>query len=226
LDPAYWSYDLGTGHNGWGNGEAQIYRDSSENCRIEDGALRIRATKEDGNYYSARIHTAGKISWTYGRIEAVAKLPQGRGSWPAVWMLGDDFHRGIGWPRCGEIDIVEHVGRDPGRVHFSLHSQSHNHRKKNQVTGSYSLPEVLDGFHEYRIDWDEDGFRFAVDGKYLGDFPRAGKSGQDDWPFDKPHFLIMNYAVGGGWGGEVDPSIFPSELAIERVTVYQKETGR
>jgi len=227
VDPEKWSFDTGHGHNGWGNAEAQYYTDNLENCRVQEGCLRIRATYNSSSdrIYSARIHSYGKASWTYGRFEIKARIPAGTGTWPAIWMLSEDIRRGTSWPLCGEIDIMEHVGRMPGQIHFSLHSQKYNHINKTQVTGGYPQPHASDAFHMYRMDWNPEGFYYYIDDQLQGSFLKGEKSGEEEWPYDKPYFLILNLAMGGYWGGEIDPSCLPAEMLVDYVRVYQKENS-
>ena len=218
-----WSWDLGNGHRGWGNNEAQLYTDKVQNCVVKDKKLVITAKKEsDGSITSARIHTSGKHSWKYGYFECRCKIPSGKGTWPAVWFLSDGFHGEVSWPKCGEIDLLEHVGRRPGEVHFSLHSEEFNHRKNSQVTGVYQLPEVLEGFHTYAMEWTPEGFTFFVNDQEMGRFLKGEKSGEAQWPFDQSFFLLINLAIGGGFGGEIDDTALPAVLELDYIRVYQK----
>ncbi len=223
VDSAKWTCELGHGIRGWGNAESQEYRDDLEHCRVENGRLIITGTKSEQSetYGSARIHTYGKSSWQYGRFEIRAKLPTGRGTWPALWMLSDAHKEGTPWPLCGEIDIMEHVGRNPEVIHFSLHTQEFNHPKKTQITGYHTMSGILEGFHTYRMDWTPEGFEFFVDGKLFNSFLKAGKSTIEEWPFDQPFHLIVNLAIGGHWGGEIDDSVLPATLELEYIRVYQ-----
>lgn len=224
IKPDNWNFDLGKGLHGWGNNESQIYTDSLENCRVEGGKLRITGRKEpDGSYTSARINTYGIQSWKYGRFEIRMKLPQGAGTWPAFWMLSDSMKEGVNWPLCGEIDIMEHVGRNPETIHFSLHSGRYNHNQKNQPSGVHPLPGILDDFHTYTMEWEEEGFRFSVDNKLLSTFQKGEKSGDKEWPYDQHYYLILNLALGGYWGGEIDDSRLPASFEIDSVRVYQKK---
>jgi beta-glucanase (GH16 family) len=225
LDPQWWSFDLGHGHNGWGNRELQHYENGAAVCAVQDGRLVITGLHRPGAeeaLTSARIHTHGKSSWQYGRFEFQARLPKGPGTWAAIWMLSDAFYNGARWPHCGEIDIMEYVGRDPGRVHFSLHSQAFNHKKGNHVTESHLVPEVTEGFHTYAMDWDKDGFRFSVDGRELSVFARGDKAGEEAWPFDQPFHLVINLALGGTLGGELDRSALPATFEIGEIRVYRQ----
>ncbi|MFD2569399.1 family 16 glycosylhydrolase [Spirosoma soli] len=224
-DSTKWGYDVGG--NGWGNNELQFYtRRRPENARIENGKLIIEARKEayqDKNYTSARLLTQQKGTWTYGRMEAMAKLPKGVGTWPAVWMLGKNIPK-VGWPRCGEIDIMEHVGFDEGVVHGTVHTESYNHAKKTEKGNAITVKDVTLGFHLYAIEWTADRIDFFVDDqKYYTVEKSALGNAEAQWPFDQPFFLILNVAVGGNWGGKkgVDDTIWPQRMEVDYVRVYQ-----
>lgn len=225
-DPKLWSYHLGDGCPqlcGWGNNELQYYTDKSENVRVENGRLVIEAHKEQaGNsaYTSARVRSVKEVSPKYGYIEIKAKLPFGRGSWPAIWMLPDSLKYG-GWPKSGEIDIMEHVGYDPGVVHGTVHTEDFNHIKGTQVGKQKTVADFDKAFHVYAINWTEKKITFLIDGIPYHVFENNG-SGSDAWPFDHPFYLIMNIAVGGGWGGRegVDESIWPQRMEVDYVRVY------
>jgi beta-glucanase (GH16 family) len=221
-DPAKWSYESGLVRNG----EAQYYTvGRKENARVEGGRLIIEARKEEwqgSHYTSASIHSNGKASWTYGKMEVRAKLPGGRGMWPAAWMLGTNIGS-AGWPGCGEIDIMEFVGFEPDTVFTTIHTKSFNHMKGTQKGAAFKLKAPDKGFHLYSVEWDPKAIEFFVDGKRSLRFENDGK-GKDDWPFDAPQYLILNSAVGGGWGGQkgIDEKIFPTRYEIDYVRVYQK----
>ena len=226
-DPAKWRYDVGGG--GWGNDEAQFYTDArTENARVEDGVLIIEARKEgwpagrnpSNDYTSARLVTKGNGDWTYGRIEVRAKLPAGRGTWPAIWMLPTGREYGT-WPRSGEIDIMEHVGYDMGTVHGSLHSLANNWLTGTQPTGSTQVDDVDTAFHVYAVEWSPEEITFSVDGNPFYTAANPG-TGWEAWPFDQPFHLILNVAVGGFWGGRegIDPDIWPARMEVDYVRVY------
>lgn len=220
-DPARWSYDLGGG--GWGNNELQAYTDDAANAFVRDGVLHVVALKqarEGRDYTSARLVSKGRGDFRYGRFEARAKLPRGRGTWPAIWMLPTEWAYG-GWPRSGEIDIMEHVGFDPGRVHISVHTQSYNHVAGTQRTATRVVDGVMDGFHLYRFDWTPAEIRGYVDDVPLFAFRNEG-TGPDAWPFDRTFHWLINLAVGGNWGGRegIDPAAFPATLQVDWVRVY------
>jgi len=223
----HWTFEEG-GH-GWGNNEKQFYlKNSLENAYVKEGKLYIVALPkkyENNNYTSAKLTTYQKLDLQYGKIEVRAQLPRGKGTWPAIWMLPESIQNGTeGWPACGEIDIMEHVGKDPNVVHHSLHTELYNHIKNTQITYFEKYEDLFDTFHTYEIEWTDQKISFYVDGlkKYEA---FKGQDGKDmtnaGWPFDKPYYLILNLAIGGNWGGEIDDSIFPAQLVIDYVRVYQ-----
>lgn len=217
-----WDYDLG-GH-GWGNNELQFYTNRLENVRIENGLLKITAIKENyenRNYTSTRLVSRNRGDFLYGRIEIRAKLPSGRGTWPALWMLPTDWAYG-GWPASGEIDIMEHVGYDPTRVHFSVHTQDYNHSIGTQRSSNRIIPTAMEEFHTYRVDWTPYAVRGYFDGGLVFTFINEGK-GPTRWPFDKRFHLLLNVAVGGNWGGVqgVDDTVFPATMEVDYVRVYK-----
>lgn len=221
-DSAKWSYDVG-GH-GWGNQELQYYTARElKNARVEKGHLiitAVRETKDNNPYTSARLVTKGKGDWTYGRIDVRAKLPRGRGSWPAIWMLATTPK--ITWPDDGEIDIMEHVGYDQGTVHASVHTKKYFHSIGTQKTATVSVPDCSDDFHVYSLEWDAETITMLIDNKPYFSFKNE-HTGNDAWPFHKPFHLLLNIAVGGSWGGQkgVDESIFPQQMLVDYVRVYQ-----
>lgn len=222
-DTTKWVYNIGTGSNGWGNNEAQYYTGDSTNARIENGNLIIEARKENKggkSYTSARMITQGKASWTYGRMEIRAKLPKGVGTWPAIWMLGDNITT-AGWPACGEIDIMEHVGKDQDMVHWSTHSKLNNWTLGTQRTNKSTIDGVSSAFHVYKIEWSKDFIQFFVDGQLYYTSPNEGK-GSDYYPFNAPQFLLLNLAIGGNFGGQtINDAIFPCRMEVDYVRVYQ-----
>jgi beta-glucanase (GH16 family) len=222
-DTARWGYDVGG--NGWGNRELEYYTGAdTSNAVVRGGYLYINVRKEQhGNngYTSARLVTKGKGDWLYGRIEVRAKLPAGRGLWPAIWMLPTDWAYG-GWPASGEIDIMENVGFMPDSVFGSIHTKRFNHVIHTQFTKGLFLPDPYTGFHVYAIEWDTARICFFVDDHLYSTFHNSGH-GFEEWPFDRRCHLILNVAVGGGWGGQkgVDDSIFPGQMVVDYVRVYQ-----
>ncbi|MBY0436531.1 MAG: glycoside hydrolase family 16 protein [Cyclobacteriaceae bacterium] len=227
-DSTRWNYDLGDGCPnvcGWGNNELEYYTSDPKNVRVEGGTLVIEAHKEERGgkpYTSTRIVSKLKGDWLYGRIEVSAKLPRGKGTWPAIWMLSTDWKYG-GWPASGEIDIMEHVGFDPGIVHGTIHTEAYNHGKGTQKEGKITVPDCMDQFHLYAINWNEDKIDFFVDDKLYHTVTRDPKEDFKGWPFDQRFHLIMNVAVGGNWGGMqgVDESIWPQRMEVDYVRVYQ-----
>ena len=224
-DTTRWGYDVG-GH-GWGNNEAQYYTEGRvENARVEDGVLVIEARKEPfaGNAYtSARLVSRDRGDWTYGRVEVMARLPSGRGTWPAIWMLPTTPGYGNGgWPDNGEIDIMEHVGLDPGRVHGSVHVNAYNHLNGNQKSASKTVPDVTSAFHQYAIEWTPRQIDFFIDDTLYFRYFNENQ-GWTAWPFDQPFHLLLNLAIGGNWGGQqgIDDSIFPQRLEVDYVRVYR-----
>lgn len=210
--------------NGFGNNEAQFYTDSLKNIFVKDGTLHIVAHKEDyehRHYTSAKLTTLNKNHIRYGRIEVMIKLPTGKGTWPALWLLGTNMKE-VGWPTCGEIDLMEHVGHNPGHIHFSLHSRTNHHLIGNQPTLALDVPGILEGFHEFSVDWTPDDFTFYIDKKEIVKFNKNDYIGHADWPFDHPFYFIMNLAIGGTWGGPIDDKIFPMTMACQYVKVYER----
>lgn len=223
-DPTKWSYDVG--NSGWGNHELQNYTNANiKNAHIENGILTIEAIKETAGssaYTSARLVTKGKNDFLYGRVEARAKIPAGRGNWPAIWMLASQSDYGTQfWPDNGEIDILEHVGFNPGVMHASVHTKAFNHMIGTQKTSTKKLDNWDTEFHIFRIDWTPDYIRAFIDGQQYFEFQNP-KNGWEQWPFDKKQHILMNLAIGGDWGGQkgVDDSIFPNKFQIDYVRVY------
>jgi beta-glucanase (GH16 family) len=221
-DADKWGYDIGG--SGWGNGELQYYTNRAENATVENGNLVITAVLEsyEGNEYtSARLVTRNKGDWTYGRIEVRAKLPEGTGTWPAIWMLPTDWAYG-NWPNSGEIDIMEHVGYDMGRVHQTIHTQAYNHTLGTQQGNNIVLADVNTAFHIYAINWTTERINCYIDDQLVFAFANE-HAGSATWPFDKRFHLLLNIAIGGSWGGTegVDNEIFPQAMEIDYVRVYE-----
>ncbi len=220
IDRRNWTFDIGGG--GWGNNEYEYYTARPENARVENGNLVIEARKEryhNRNYTSARLKTQGLATFKYGRVEARIKIPHGQGMWPAFWMLGDNFST-VGWPACGEMDIMENIGREPATVHGTLHGPGYS--GANGVGGFYSLPTgaFSDDFHIFAMEWFPDHIDWYVDttlymSKKPTDLPGT-------WVFDHPSFIILNVAVGGYWPGYPDQTtVFPQLMYVDYVRVYQ-----
>jgi beta-glucanase (GH16 family) len=223
-DPGKWTYEVGYVRNN----EAQFYTYGRPgNARIENGLLIIEARKELFNgfeYTSASLTTRGNAEFTYGRVEVKAMLPSGRGMWPAIWMLGSNIDQ-VGWPACGEIDIMENVGYRKRRIHGHVHYHDDTRGKGARMGESLRLTRPWSRFYLYAIEWYEDRIDFFVDDIKYFTFLK-GSGGLDQWPFDRPHYLLINLAVGGSWGGKrgIDDSAFPGRFMIEYVRVYERVT--
>ena len=219
LELQSWNFEIGDGCPelcGWGNNERQVY--TKINHRLSNGRLYIEAKKIGKEYSSSKITTKGKQEFQYGKIEVRAKLPIGKGLWPAFWMLGSNIDT-VGWPGCGEIDILEYVGKEPEYIFTSLHTPdsfgSTINTKKEVVSG------IEEGFHTYAIDWTKDRIQFLIDDQLFYTFSPKDKN-EKTWPFDQPFYIILNLAIGGNFGGpDVDDSIFPQSFVIDHIKVYQ-----
>ena len=226
-DPSKWSYDTDGNSYGWGNNELQYYTEKrKENAWVENGHLTIRALKEEmggKSYTSARLRTKDKGDWLYGRFEIRAKLPTGRGTWPAIWMLPTDWEYG-GWPASGEIDIMENVGFDPDTIVGTVHTKSFNHSIGTQKGKRIYCPDCYSAFHVYTLEWEKEECRIYLDDQLYFTF-KNDHQGFESWPFGKRFHLLLNLAVGGNWGGAqgVDDSIFPLSYEIDYVRVYQRK---
>jgi beta-glucanase (GH16 family) len=221
-DPEKWSYDIGG--SGWGNNELQYYTDELRNAASANGYLTITAIKEkkeDNAYTSARLVSKNKGDFLYGRIEASAKLPAGRGTWPAIWMLPTDWEYG-GWPKSGEIDIMEHVGYAQDTIHISTHCEAYVWVSGTQKTAFTKIENVTTEFHKYRVDWTPDYIKGYIDDELIFTNIHDG-SGYKVWPFDKRFHVILNVAIGGGWGGQrgIDDLIFPTSMTVDYVRYYK-----
>jgi len=227
-DSLKWSYDKGKGcpdNCGWGNNELQFYTwNRKENARVEDGSLVIETRKENfegAGYTAARLVSKNKGDWKYGRFEIRAKLPAGKGMWPAIWMLPTKWVYG-GWPESGEIDIMENVGYYPDSIFGTVHTGAYNGALGTQKVKSIVTKNMSTSFHIYGMEWTADTIAFFVDGKKYNVF-KNDHTGSATWPFDQEFHLLFNIAVGGNWGGKygVDDTIFPQQLVIDYVRVYQ-----
>lgn len=220
LDTTTWNYELGDGCPnlcGWGNNERQVY--TKTNHDIHDGMLHIIAKKEEDHYTSTRITTRDKYEFTYGKIEARAKVATGKGVWPALWLLGANITE-VGWPLSGEIDMLEYVGKLPQSVFTTVHTNAaHGSEGPSKVT---PFPTIEEGYHVFSTEWDAEMLRFYVDEELVFTYnPKVKNS--DTWPFDKPFYLIVNMAIGGNLGGpEVDDTIFPQDFTVDYLRVYQR----
>jgi beta-glucanase (GH16 family) len=229
-DPSKWAYDLGG--SGWGNQELESYTSRPQNVQIQNGNLVITALREnytgaDGiarGYTSARLKTQNLFTQAYGRFEARIKIAKGQGIWPAFWMLGNDITQN-GWPRCGEIDIMENIGREPGIIHGSLHGPSST-ALTSDLTTTFSLPagqNYSDDFHLFAIEWEPGAVRFYVDSNNYATFTQAQWPAGGQWVFAHPFFVILNLAVGGVWPGSPDDTTqFPQQMLVDYVRVYSK----
>lgn len=215
-DPTKWGYDIGTGDNGWGNNELQYYTSRSENVTVTNGVLRITARKENYNgmaYTSTRMLSKGKFQFKYGRVEISAKLPEGIGTWPALWMLGSNFDQ-VSWPACGEIDIMEHLGRDPNVIHGTFHYPGRFGGNAN--SGSLRIQNASTEFHKYSVDWRADKIQIFVDDQLIHTLTNSA-----DLPFNQEFFLIVNLAMGGNWPGPVDPAVTSAVFEVDYIRVYE-----
>ncbi len=232
-DATKWAYDLGAGFDGgWGNNERQYYTNRTQNAAHDgNGNLVIKAIQEtytgtDGvtrSYTSARLVTRGKFEPTYGRIEARIKLPFGQGIWPAFWMLGTDVDKpGVGWPKCGEIDIMEHIGREPFVAYGTLHGPGY--AGGSGLSSSYQLPNgqrFADDFHVFAVEWSPRLIQFFVDGIFYKARTPADMPPGASWVFDHSFYLLLNLAVGGNWPGFPDvTTVFPQVMLVDYVRVY------
>lgn len=225
VDPTKWNYDIGS--RLWGNGELQYYTDGA-NSFVKDSVLTIEGRIEnykDAPYTSARITTYQRKHFMYGRIEVSAKIPTAIGSWPAIWLLPvEKKEKNVPWPRCGEIDVMEHVTHLFDTVHVSLHTELFNHVARTQRTHLEKIEGITNDFHEFAFDWQKDEIEFFIDGKSFAKYSRFDEGFTTDetgWPFDKPYYLILNQAIGGTWGGRVEVKDYPSPFLIDYVRYYE-----
>jgi len=231
-DASKWSFDTEGNNWNWGNDEAQNYTPASNNnAWVENGNLVIEARKEqyywagDGEtkeYTSARLITQRKGDWLYGKVEVKALLPTGKGMWPAIWMLPTDSEYG-GWPKSGEMDIMENVGYDPNVIHCNIHTESYNHSIGTNKGNSMTITDPHINWHIYSIEWNKENASFYCDGNLVFSFDNEHNT-YKEWPFDKPFHLLLNIAVGGGWGGTegIDNNIFPQQMLVDYVRVYEQ----
>ncbi len=227
VDSTKWVFDVGG--SGWGNLELEYYTNRPQNAHVADGNLVIEAQTEKykgaddvtRGFTSARIKTLGKFSQIYGRVEARLKIPYGQGLWPAFWMLGDNIDR-VGWPACGEIDIMENIGKEPSVNHGSIHGPGYI--GDVGIEAHYTLPDkkrLADHFHTYAVEWESSVIRFYVDDDLYATQNRANLRPGQRWVFDHPFFLLLNVAVGGDWPGNPDAStVFPQTMLVDYVRVY------
>jgi len=228
IDSKKWSVEIGG--SGWGNNELQYYTDRPINSFQSEGFLNIKVLKEQftglknvtRDYTSARLITKKTFTTTYGRIEARIKVPQGQGIWPAFWMLGNDIDK-VGWPRCGEIDIMENIGKEPSMIHGTVHGPGYSGAKG--ITSSYSLKEkkFADDFHVFAVEWEPDAIRFYCDDAHYKTITPRDLPPGTKWVYDHPHFILLNVAVGGNWPGNPDATTtFPQTMLVDYVRVYER----
>lgn len=239
IDSTKWAYEYGLKRNQ----EAQYYSDSLKNVRVEDGFLILEAHKskaknelfvskdekgwkkntETANYTSGSITTKNNAQWTYGRIEIRAKLPSGNGVWPALWMIGENYDE-VGWPECGEIDIMEYVGFEPDSIFGTIHTKAYNHMRGTQKGKNIKIDNPSETFHLFVLEWTPESMDFILDDTVYNHITNEHKT-TDEWPFDQDFHLKMNLAIGGMLGGRkgIDDSIFPQQFVIDYVRVYQKQ---
>ena len=227
-DAAKWKFEVGG--NGWGNQELQYYTTRPENSFIRGGNLVIQTLQESftgtdrvtRNYTSARMTTQGLFEQAYGRFEARVKIPRGQGIWPAFWLLGNDFGK-VGWPACGEIDIMENIGKEPSTIHGSMHGPGYS--GDFDFTSVYKLPggvNFFDDFHVFAIEWEPGTVRFYVDQELYSTFTPSRLPAGRKWVFDHPFFIVLNVAVGGLWPGLPDSTtVFPQAMLVDYVRVYK-----
>src|SRR5438105_3210696 len=228
-DSTKWSFAVGGG--GWGNNELETYTSRTANAHLEGGSLVIKAIKETvtgpdnitRNYTSARLLTKNKFSQAYGRFEARIKIPFGQGIWPAFWLLGENIDTAH-WPNCGEIDIMENIGKEPSIVHGTFHGPGYSGGKG--ISAAYALAnsqKFSDSFHEFAVEWEPNVIRFYVDGSLYRTRTPADLPAGAQWVFDHPFFIILNVAVGGGWPGNPDTTtVFPQQMQVDYVRVYKR----
>lgn len=220
----FWGYDLGGG--GWGNNEKQVYTKDPENVIIKGGNLNIVAkySKDWPNYTSTRLISKGKKDFLYGKLEVRAKLPKGKGTWPAIWTLASQTEYGGNfWPDNGELDIMEHVGFDQDRIHNNIHTRAFHHSIGTNKGNSKPVADVSNKFHTYTLEWLPNIITFYIDGEKNFEFKRESYYSWREWPFDKPQHLLLNIAVGGNWGGQqgIDDTVFPQKMEIDYVRYYE-----
>jgi len=226
VDSAKWTYDIGNW--GWGNNEPQYYTEKRvENARQENGHLVIEARKNDLGYpwTSARLTTRGKVSFIYGKIEFRAQVPAGDGTWAAGWLLGDDYRDELSWPYCGEIDVMECVGREiddesgNGINHASCHTRAYYFKQGNHITSTIAVENMSTAFHTYAIEWSPQAIHAFVDGQKYYTYDK--QESEWAWPFNNPQNIIINLAMGGGMGGKIDESLTSQKLLVDYIRVYE-----
>ena len=220
LDPAEWNIEVG---DKWANNEKQHYVSDSDNLYLSEAGLTIKATLKDGIYKSARINTKDKVYFQYGKIDIVAKVPKGKGTWPALWMMSNDRRYGR-WPRSGEIDIMEHAGNELDELYLCLHTEAYNHTRNDEYFTKIKRPGISDDFQTFSLIWRENEIIYLLNDEQVAHY-RKGEEGKDvsakGWPFDHPFHLIINMAIGGSLGGEIDDTCFPQKFIVKDIKIYQ-----
>lgn len=220
-DPAKWTYDLGAG--GWGNKELETYTNQRENASLDgSGHLVITAIKTASGYTSGRLKTQGKFTVQYGKVAARMKIPHGQGMWPAFWMLGNDIET-AGWPKCGEIDIMENIGKEPSIIHGTIHGPGYSGAKS--IGHQYELPDkaLSEDFHVYAVEWSPEAITFLLDEKPYATVAPHDLPPGTNWVYNHPSFLLLNLAIGGDWPGNPDSTTqFPQSLVVDWVRVWKK----
>jgi beta-glucanase (GH16 family) len=222
-NPAIWTLEVG---EKWANNESQCYVDDLDHAFVKDGVLTIRSTihhNEHCKYRSARLNSKGKLEFLYGKLTIRAKMPKGKGAWPALWLMGNTAQNKVRWPLCGEIDLVEFAGNRPGIITCAIHTDTYNHTKQNDKGKKIKVLDASTAFHDYTLDWTKDYLSFQIDGK---EFYRVEKQPGDtvkEWPFDTPYYVIMNVAVGGWYAGPITDQDLPWEMQIASITIDQIE---
>ena len=215
-DATKWGYDIGTGNNGWGNAELQYYTNRPQNVIVEGGLLKIKAQKENFNgsaYTSARILSKDKFAFTFGKVEIRAKVPEGVGTWPALWMLGSNINTNP-WPACGEIDIMEHLGRDLNNIYGTLHYPDRFGGSANGATKR--LHNATSAFHIYSLEWTTSTINIFADGQLVHSVLNSSSL-----PFNRDFFFIMNVAMGGNFPGQVDSAVTSATMEVDYIRVYK-----
>ncbi len=214
-DPAKWGYDTGNGSGGWGNSEQEFYTTRPQNVIVSNGTLKITALKENYNsfnYTSARLLSQNKFAFTYGKVEFRAKLPTGLGPWPALWLLGSNINT-ISWPACGEIDVMEQNGGNSNKIYGTLHYPGHSGGNANGASVLISNPSE---FHLYSLDWTSAAIKISVDGQVYQTVVNSGSL-----PFNHDFFLILNMAMGGTFGGSIDPAFTKATMEVDYIRIYK-----
>jgi beta-glucanase (GH16 family) len=221
INQDHWNIQTGTK---WANNESQCYVDNEANGYIKDGRLHLVATihpEQPSKYQSARLNTRGKFEYQYGKLTIRAKMPKGRGAWPALWLMGNTEKNPAKWPLCGEIDLVEFAGNRPGVITCAIHTESYNHRIKTDKGTKINVPDASDKFHDYTLDWTKNALSFQIDGKEFFRVDKAPGDTVKEWPFDQPYYLIVNLAVGGWYGGAIVDDDLPYHMEIASIKVEQ-----